>query len=100
MLSGLTRFKMIRRRRWQLRHYWSILRLRRKLVAGTTLAVVFLCAVWTIFTPPTYRATSVLSLPGLCPHAIIIGEPIVRIGWETNYLDKVTCPWCPQNPTP
>jgi hypothetical protein len=58
---------MTRRRYWQMKHCWSILRLRRGVVAGTTFAIVCLSFGCMMFATRTYRATAVLSVPGLCP---------------------------------
>ena len=59
--------------------------------------------VCTMFAPRTYEATALISVPNLCPHGIIIGEPYVGfmgLGDTNLFISKVTCGQCPQEATP
>src|SRR5687767_14726162 len=88
---------------WQIKHCWSILRLRRGVVVATTLAIVSLHTGRMMLAPRTYKATAVISVPGLCPHGIIIGEPYVGImglGNTNLFITEVACGQCPQTAKP
>jgi hypothetical protein len=88
---------MTGRRYWQMKHCWSVLRLRRKVAVGSTVATVVLCVGWTIFAPWTYKATAVVSFSGMCPHGIVAGEPYIGmmgLGDTNRYITKVVCTPC------
>jgi len=85
---------MTRRRYWQLTHYWSLLRLRRKLVASSVVASVALCVAWLAIVPWTYRATAVVAVSGMCPHGIVIGEPYFTTSFGHTDISTTVCTQC------
>jgi uncharacterized protein involved in exopolysaccharide biosynthesis len=67
-----------RRRFWQAAHYWSIIRLRRRLVVVAFTLSVAAAVAYTWSRTWTYAATSVMRVNG-----------IDRQGFDTNYLNDM-----------
>src|SRR4051812_18077257 len=100
VMSGAFGRASSRRICWQLMHYWSIVRLRRKAVVISVVASLALCAVSLTFQPWVYRATAVVAVPGICPHGIMDGETYVGImglGNTNRWITKVVCSQCRAN---
>ena len=67
-----------RRRVWQAAHYWSILRLRRRLVIVTLSLTLATVVAYTWSRTWTYAATSVIRIEGMD-----------RQGFDTNYVNDM-----------
>jgi hypothetical protein len=74
--------------------YWSIVRHRKRVVAASVVTVVAFFAAWMAFVSWTYRATVVVSVPGMCPHGIVVGEPRIDISLGQVFISKEYCPEC------